>query len=213
MAGSDLEICKQALIDLGENPIDSFDEGTSNATTCATTYPDFRKAMLAIRPWKFLKKTRQLARLAGVDPIGWNAAFAFPSDRLDTPEAFFIDVSGTRLTRYEVLGEQVNTDFEELWCRYNQDVPEAKWPPLFTSFVIKAYAASIAVPVTEEQSLATRLETAAWGDTARRDGGLFKQAKAADGRLSPQRSMLEDGGPLIRARQGGLGNSFAGIIE
>ncbi len=213
MAQTDIDICVQALSRLGQSAIDSFEDDTPNSITCANTYPDFRLAMLNHYPWKFATDERQLAQLTGAPPLGFEFFYQLPSDALDAPEALYSDISKTRIKDYEILGSKVKTNFPECFARFQVDVPENFWPPAFTIFVVEAYAANLAVPVTEEQSLANRLERAAWGDMALRNGGLFAVAKRIDARRSAQRSMLEDGGPLIRARLGGTLRNFAGVIE
>jgi len=213
MAQTDIDICVQALSRLGQSAIDSFDDGTPNSITCANTYPDFRLAMLNAYPWKFATAERQLAQVAGVDPIGFEFFYQLPAEALDAPEALYSDIDRTRIKHYEIIGNQVKSDHPEVFARFQINVEENFWPPAYTIFVVEAYAAVLAVPVTEEQSLANRLERAAWGDTALRNGGLFAVAKRIDARRSSQRSMLEDGGPLIRARLGGVLRDFAGVIE
>jgi hypothetical protein len=212
MAETDLDICVQTLSRLGQGAIDSFTDGTPNSIRCANTYPDFRIAMLNFYPWKFATAERQLAQVAGADPLGFEFLYQLPAEALDAPEALYSDTSKTRIKHYEIIGNQVKTNFQEVFARYQVDVPENFWPPVFTLFVIEAYAASIAVAVTEEQSLANRLEAAAWGNTQLRNGGLFAAAKRIDARRSSQRSMLEGGGPLIQAREGGALRDFAGVI-
>jgi len=213
MASSDIDICTQALAQLGSPAISSFADEDVLSVLCANTYPDFRLAMLTAYPWRFATTERQLARRAGITPIRFQFSFQLPSDRIDAPEALYSDLSGTRIKSYEILGDDVNVDFEELWIKYLIDVTEPKWPPSFTRFVILAYAASIARAVREENSLAISLAAAAWGDIKRRDGGAFRAAKVIDSRRSNQRSMLEDGGPLIQARLSGSRNNFQGVIN
>lgn len=212
MAETDLDICVQALSRIGQTAIDSFEDGTPNSITCANTYPDFRLAMLNAYPWKFATAERQLAQLVE-KPLGFEFLYQLPAEALDAPEALYSDTSKTRIKNYEIIGSKVKTNFPELFARFQVDVPENFWPPSYTIFVVEGYAAILAVPVTEEQSLANRLERAAWGDTALRNGGLFAVAKRIDSRRSSQRSMLEDGGPLIRAREGGILRDFAGVTE
>lgn len=213
MAQTDIDICVQTLSRIGQVAIDSFEDGTPNSITCANTYPDFRRAMLNIYPWKFATAERQLSQIAGADPLGFEFLYQLPAEALDAPEALYSDTSKTRIKHYEIIGNQVKSNNPEVFARYQVDVPENFWPPTFTIFVVEAYAANLAVPVTEEQSLANRLEIAAWGNTALRNGGLFAAAKRIDARRSSQRSMLEGGGPLIQARVGGTLREFAGVIE
>lgn len=213
MATSDIDICTQALAQLGQPAISSFSDENPNSVLCANTYPDFRLAMLTVYPWRFATTERQLVRIANKTPIRFEFAFQLPSDRISVPEAFYADLSGTRIKNYEILGDEINIDFDECFAKYALDISEPKWPPTFTRFVILAYAADIAKAVTEEANLARDLIAKAWGTAERRDGGAYRNARMVDSRGSEQRSMLEDGGPLIQARRSGLSRNFFGIIE
>ncbi|MCF6216851.1 MAG: hypothetical protein L3J58_11860 [Emcibacter sp.] len=200
MASSDIDICKQALILLGEVPIQSFDDEGDIARICAESYPDFRRGLLTVHPWHFTMFQRQLALRADLDPIGWDYAHTLPSDRLSAPRALFSDEDGFLEKTYEVVEEDVYSNSENLWALYSRDVVEAKWDPVFTQFAIHAYAANIAMAVTEKTKKEDQLIRKAWGDVARRDGGWYARAKNIDSQRQGQRSIIEDQGPFIAAR-------------
>jgi len=210
MANSDIDICNRALIKLGEPVISSFEEETNRAEICQTAYPDFSRAMLDIYDWQFTAAQRELAKVTSADPIGWESAFNLPSDRLDAPEAVYIDTRGTLLKDFEIVGEQIFCDFDQIFIRYHLAVTEAKWPPIFQEFVSTAFAAEICMAITEKDSLYDKQIKAAWGDERSRTGGLFQRAKNKDTRNSPVRSLIEDGGPILRGRLEGA-RSGSGI--
>ncbi len=214
MANNDLEICNQALNELGEDPIQSFTAGSDTAQTCGERYPDFRKFCLTVFPWKFVLIDRYLVRIAGFDPIGFKYAHQLPADRLDAPEVLFTDVGGSVLRHFRIVGDRVYSDFENLWCRYSASIPENHWPPVFTQFVIIAFAGAIGMAVTEKNSLVERLQKKAWGPVPdQMNGGLYMAARRVEGRRGATRSLIEDGGALLRARRSGGGFTFAGPLS
>ena len=177
MASSDVDICKQALILLGERPIQSFEDEGDIARICAESYPDFRRGLLTVHPWHFTKFQRQLALRANFDPVGWDFAHTLPSDRLSAPRALFSDEDGFPEKTFEIVEEDIYSNSENLWALYSRDVVEAKWDPVFTQFAIHAYAAHICMAVTEKTKKEDQLVRKAWGDVARRDGGWFARGK------------------------------------
>lgn len=211
MASSDIDICNQALARLGSPEISSFTDGSPNSVTCAQNYPDFKRFLLSVHSWHFNDFQRELGKRANFDPIGYNAAFTLPADKLTAPQALYSDTSGTIVKDFRIIGDDVHCDCEQLFTLYSRDLAEVLWPPGFTTFVIVAFAAEITMAVTERNSLADRLERKAWGSIERRDGGLYLSAKQEDTRRGPTRSIIEGGGPLLRAR-GGTHRGFRGPI-
>lgn len=200
MASSDLDVCNQTLNELGELPIASFTEGSPNATTCAVAYPDFKKMCLSIHPWSFVKQERQLAKVVGDPPIAYDNSFQLPSDRLSIPEAYYISQDGGLIKNFRIVGDRMVTNENEVWTLYEREIDEGDWPATFSRFVVLAFAHSICMAVTEKVSLKRSLEKDAWGSIIDKNGGAYRAARRVNSRGLPTRSMLEDGGPLIRAR-------------
>jgi len=82
---SEVEICNVALGHLGDTAtVASLDppEGSAQAEHCARFYPQARDALLSMHTWGFATRRIALAQL-GAAPVGWNYAYATPTDALD----------------------------------------------------------------------------------------------------------------------------------
>ena len=65
MATSVIEICNNALVDLGEEPITSLADNTKAARLCNQRWPAVRDAVLRAHPWNCAVTLARLAASAG----------------------------------------------------------------------------------------------------------------------------------------------------
>lgn len=80
---TDIDISTQALIKLGADPIQSFTDGTREASVAANTYKRYKQQELSIYPWNFAQRTFQLNKLITTPQNQqWTYAFAIPADYL-----------------------------------------------------------------------------------------------------------------------------------
>lgn len=82
---SEIDICNVALGHLGDTgTVASLDppEGSAQAEHCARFYPMARDTLLSMHNWGFATRRINLAQL-GAAPIGWNYAYARPTDALN----------------------------------------------------------------------------------------------------------------------------------
>lgn len=205
MAGlTDISVCSQALLRLGAAAIQSF-EGQGAAATCGELYPDHRRHCLSIHPWKFAKLKHRLSREAAGPENEWTYQFKLPAGRVNGPIAAFRTGEERPFAGFEIQGDKLLSDHTDIVIDYLGEPPEAAWPPYFVKFVIVSMAAELALPVAGSRTLADRFDEIAWGPpSAMRRGGEFAVARAADSKIEPVRRVMEDGGPLVRARYGGL---------
>ena len=57
---SNIDIASNALILIGDNPINSFDEPGAGAQAAAALYPETKKRLLSEHPWGFALKQQRL---------------------------------------------------------------------------------------------------------------------------------------------------------
>ena len=184
------DICSNALIQLGAEPIASFDDGTAIAQICATVYPAFKLYTLSTYPWLFTMKKQQLARLLETPLNEYRYAFQLPTDML-TLRAMYNSgqVGAIPYIAYEIFGDgKVFTDSPKLYADYQYEVDENKFPHYFTEFMSTAFAAKIAMAVTENENLAALKKQEAFGSPSDNlSGGMFGVAKRIDSQQqSPQ---------------------------
>jgi hypothetical protein len=139
---SSIAIANQALLLLGKNTIQSFDEQTAEARTAKAFYETTRDHVLRdIKPPFLITRTELVAQ---TPPIGatdmQSFAYAIPADAL-----LVMSVAGTfdygTLT-WVVEGNQVLTNFAASWMRYLKNVDGVE--DLMDASLVKAVAAYLA---------------------------------------------------------------------
>ena len=180
MAQTDINICSQALVLLGADPISNFNESDA-ARTCGLVYPTARDAALNEIPWRFTIVKEQLTRKTEKPIAGWENAFIIPGG--GTIEAIYeTDAVGAAPSeQFTIYGRDVYSNREELWADVRFKRVEAEWPIYFYHFMIAEIASLIAFDITDQQSTADRWAVEARGTPEEaRQGGRFGQAAFMD---------------------------------
>lgn len=197
---SKFDICSSALIELGEDTINSFDANTAPSQICGQIYPDYIKYLLSIYPWKFTLKKVQLARLSTAPINEWTYSYQLPSDLLMLRAVYDNgNVGAIPLTEYEIFQDELYTDQNALYIDY-QFEPEAEdFPPYFVEFAITALANKLAMPITDDRGIEEIKYKKAFGlPSDNRNGGEFGIAKKLDGLQNPTQAIVAD--DLVAAR-------------
>lgn len=196
----DLAINNMALNLLGQSPINSIEEPTSdNEATCARIYPITVLSLLSRHPWNFANPVRQLAVNGDITPVGnYLYAYKLPSDMLSGPEAVFADGNLKRPVHdYEVADDHVHCNYTRIDVRYAKKTSPATWPAYFVELVVMALASRLAKPIADNTALTTEYRIAAFGPAEMDgEGGLFKTAKGLDAKSQPMKSLFRNGDPL-----------------
>lgn len=199
---TDILICSRALTLLGEAPISSFNEGTDAANTCDRLYTMHRNALLRMYPWSFATAKTQLAQSATAPKNEWTYKYQLPGEILGTPRAVFNSsaVGAQPLTDgWEIYDGYVYTDETTIYVDYWYEPGESKYPDYFVQLLVYALAGHLAMPITEQQSLASLWMGVAFGNPGENmRGGYFRQACQADGQ--GQRNQALQDFPLVAAR-------------
>lgn len=188
MAFTKIDICSNALLQLGANPINSFEDGSSLADICATMYPPFKKYILSTHPWLFAKKKAQLARLVEEPLNEYKYAYQLPSDMLVLRTVYNNgQVGAIAYIAYELFGDKkLFTDSQKIYIDYIYDVDENEFPSYFTEFISTAFAAKIAMAVTENENLTALKTQQAFGPPSDNlKGGMFGVAKLIESQQQP----------------------------
>ena len=151
MATSDISICSNALLMLGDKPISSFDEGDSptnimRAQLCGNLFPVVRDSVLRARAPNCAKKRALLAPLADAPAWGWNAQFQKPSDWLRTIQIGYDMESWT----YRDEGGVILCDSSTLPMLYvfRSEAYES-WDAMLVDLMTHAMALRLAWPITK----------------------------------------------------------------
>ncbi len=79
---SAVQICNEALQNIGATPITSLSEDSPNAIECNLRYDTARQALLRMHPWNFAMKRAALNKEVSTPAFNFSNQFTLPSDFL-----------------------------------------------------------------------------------------------------------------------------------
>lgn len=204
MSNSDIDICSQALGLLRADSISSFDEGTNEADICTLFYSNFVNDILTRYPWSFATKKRRLNQDSTAPLNEYRYSHIVPAAVLRVWALFPSDSVGAQpITDYDIQtvdgGRRIFSNSESLWLDHTFYTAESNWPGYFVTFAVKAFAALIAKPVTDQDDLQASLQQQAWGrQDENEQGGAFGTAAKIDAMQKPGENIQSS--PLVAAR-------------
>ncbi|EEN5587732.1 TPA: hypothetical protein H2R31_002932 [Salmonella enterica] len=184
---SAVTICSNALLSLGESPINSFEESTDTARLCANKYPTIRDSVLRSHPWGCATRSVILSPETGKPAFGFNFRFPLPGDLL---RILSVGIEGSPV-RYRVEGRFILADVNLLPLRYiwrNDD--ESSWDSMLIRATEITVAAELAYAVTASASMAQLMEQKAQL--------IMQQARTYDSQEEPPETLY--GTPSYDAR-------------
>lgn len=212
MATSEFDICSQALIKLGAEPIQSFDASEGDkGTTCGNLYNNFRLAALTINRWRFAMAKSKLSKETVVPVSEWSTQFTLPANRAAPPSAVFNTGSAGAVpitSGWEIFGGKLLTNENEIWVDHHLLIPESEWPAYFEFFAVDMLAIRLAIPITDMVTMRAAMVQDAFGLPGQPELGSFFQAKRIDAQHNPP-GVIQTHSPLVQARLGS-GSSRAG---
>jgi len=186
-----VEIVNQALVLLGAEPINSLADESAEANTANTLYPTCKAELLVRCPWRFAIKQATLARstFTPTDAKGveqWDFAYRMPADMLRMRS-----VRGR--PPYEIYGDLLYTNVDQVLIDYWRDCEEAELPPDFVKALANRLAADMAVSITEDRTRAEHYAVIA--------EDLIKRAITTDLQARPEEPA--NNATLLQVRFGG----------
>lgn len=174
MASTDVSLCSNALLMLGDSPIADLSEDSPRATLAANLFPQVRDAVLRSHPWNCAVKRVVLAPEVAVPDYDYSAQFAVPDDWLRTLQ---VGERGIEIDfRHEGRKFLANTDAFKLRYVFRNEVVTT-WDPMLCHAVSLLLKAAFAYPITKSTSLATEALTDATN--------YLKIVRAVDGQDEP----------------------------
>lgn len=156
---SSVSICNNALVALGEEPINSLTETNRNAQACNQIYDGGRRHLLRTYPFKFAKTKRDLTPLVATPIANFQYAFQLPADLVR-----LIEVHGTN--SWEVVGGELHTNMKNTTITYIFDNKNPNtYDPTFVEMFSRFIQAKIARRITgsaDEAKFAYSLFDIAW---------------------------------------------------
>lgn len=181
------KIATMALLNLGENGIQDFNETTNQAAIIREYYDPFIRHIFSIYAWSFATKKVSLNKITAKPVNEYSTNFVRPDEALHIFKLFDgANPDDNPISDFSLLEDLVLTNYNSLVAQYSVYKNEALWPGYFVTFSSWALSSMIAMPVTDSADRAADAHEKAYG-TPREGGkgGFFAIALGADARQSP----------------------------
>lgn len=147
-----LTICNEALLALGEQPLDDFEADSAAASVARLRYQTIVDELLGGHPWQFNRRIARLAALTDPPPLaaGFSAAYQLPPLCFRIICAF---IGGGRVTEWRQAEGVLWIDAglsDTVELEYHSRADESAWKPGFRQAVISRLAAEFCIPVTDD---------------------------------------------------------------
>lgn len=144
---SKIEITNIALIRLGANPINSFEEGSTEATIAGAVWDTARTSLLRDHPWNFAIKDIEVPQSTTAPIVQYSYKYQLPSDCLRLLEVYDDD-------NYKLKGREIHTNSNSCKVKYIYDVTDTTvWDSAFVDLMSAKLAFELAYPITKSNSL------------------------------------------------------------
>lgn len=189
MATSAVQICSNALLLLGAQTINAFNEDNDRAKLASNLWENCRDAVLRGHPWNCAVKRVQLAADVDAPAFEWAYQYTLPGDWLRT---LSVGEEG-EIIAYQMESGKILCD-EEVKLRYiwkNTNV--TTWDSMLVEAVTAYMAFTMAYPITKSASVQDAMANAYQFK--------LKQARAVDGQENPPEQVGDY--PFLDARRMG----------
>ena len=187
-----VSICSNALLMLGAQTINDFNEPLDRAKLAANLYPTIRDYLLRTHPWNCTIKRVLLAPDATPPAFGYANQFELPADFLRVLE---VGQAGIQID-YLVEGRSILANATSLQLRYVYlNEVENTWDASLVGLLTLAMACAMAYPITQSSALQAAFE--------QKLAMAKKVARAVDGQEDPPQTLGDE--RLYAARFGAHG--------
>ncbi len=153
----DINVCNQALMQMGGKRISGFDDNSVEERDCEAIYETLRDQVLEAFPWTFAKRRASLVQATETPDFGYSYFYALPADCLNPGK--MDSAVGTAEAEWTVEGEMLLTDEEEVNLHYTAKVVDAqKYSPSFIQALALLMASRLAMSIGKNAKLANELE-------------------------------------------------------
>lgn len=150
-ANTGVSVCSNALLMLGAQPINDFNENNDRARLAANLYPGVRDALLREHPWNCAIKRVLLAPDVVKPAFGYRHSFTLPADYL---RVLSVGELGERL-EYLIEGRSLLANVSSIKLRYvfqNTDI--STYDAILVNLLELAMASKLAYAITQSTSMA-----------------------------------------------------------
>lgn len=188
MSTTRIDVASQALSLLRANTINSFTEGTNEADIADLFYDTFVLDIFSRHPWSFALKKAQATRDTTTPVNEYTYRYHKPSGLLKIYKVFNSAEVGAKSlqTGWDLIENYIYTNEETVYCEGTYYIDEGYWPGYFITYAVHAFAAYIALPITDDEGFAQLLQNMAYGSPSEGEkGGKFQVAAGIDARQQP----------------------------
>lgn len=148
MATTKVEIISNALILIGDKPINTTAGNERRQVVSESIYDSVLENELSKHRWTFARR-KALLSLLTAEPIDndFSKAYQLPSDLISL-------IKLNPNIHYQIYGDQIYCDYSQaLHCDYIKKVDESTFPAYFTKLMQYAVAQELAVSIRDSKSL------------------------------------------------------------
>lgn len=146
---SEVQICSDALGQLGESPIMSLDDNSKAARLCKRFYSDIRDAVLRAYPWRCAIAFQELGLLAGSSAIS-NSGYAYTYQLPVDPFCLrALLINGDTSIKWERVGNKIVTDEPSVTLKFiKRIIDPGEYDALLMDALIARLAQILSYPIT-----------------------------------------------------------------
>lgn len=190
MAVSDVSICSNALVLLGDSPINSLDEDNNRARAAANLFPSVRNYVLRRHPWNCAVKRVSLAPDVTVPLFDFAFQFTLPPDFM---RVLSVGEYGVEAWKWKIESGKLLCDDNPALLRYVwRNEVAATWDDMLVWAMTMSMKAVLAYPITASTSLEQLIEQGL--------SEVLRAARAVDGQDETPETVGDS--PLLQARFG-----------
>jgi hypothetical protein len=146
-ATSEVQICSNALLLLGDETIASFTENSARARLCSNLWDTVRDGVLRSHPWNCALARVTLAPDVTTPAFDWAYSFTLPSDCL---RVWTVGQDDSMPPEWEVENGKLLMDDAVAYVRYIQRLEDAaRYDSLLRLALTSGMAAALAYPITK----------------------------------------------------------------
>lgn len=142
---SEVDICNEALTEIGEEPITSLLDNSTTARLCFRHYPLARDELLASYRWNFCMTRIELVPLTDPPVYGFDHKFQLPADELRVWDTNLTECS------WRIESGELLTDSDSVAINYSRRVTDtSKFSTGFRRCLTLQIAARLSIPLTRQ---------------------------------------------------------------
>ncbi len=183
-----VKLASMALVRIGANTINDFNEGTNEADAVNLYYDAFLMDIFSRAPWSFALSRVRANRLIDTPINEYRYMYRRPSGMQYLNKVYSETEINMPSTPHEwtVVGENIYANYDNIVVEGTYIVNESLWPGYFIKFAIHALAAYVAMPLGRSEQIQADVLTQAYGTPSMNGtGGFFKEAVNVDSMQKP----------------------------